>query len=287
VKKARFKVRKKAFYLIFFLFLSSHLLSYSQTQPDEILFQAAKILIFDEQWEEAEEKLEELIESYPETKLYSQVHFYRAKCLSEQKGREVEALKAYQSFLELKDKNKSLIEESEISVMQLAYELYERGKKSYLKEIEKRVNSPSKVIRYFAAIKLSFVENKRIASKGIPVLKQIIKKERDAELRDRAKIALLRVDPDALGDLEEEEYEERMLILKLRVYSRGEKEPEFSLNIPWALADLALSALSEEDKDNLREEGYDLDEIIEKLIKTRGEIIRVVTKTKIFKIWLE
>ena len=98
---------------------------------------------------------------------------------------------------------------------------------------------------------------------------------------------MLRIDPDALSDLEEEEYEERMLILKLRVYSRGEKEPEFSLDIPWALADLALSALSEEDKENLRQEGYDLDKIIERLIKERGEIIRVVTKTKIFKIWIE
>jgi len=280
-------VRKKVIYLIFFLFSSSFLMSYSQTRPDEILFQSAKILIFDERWEEAQEKLEELIENYPGSKLYSQAHFYRAKCLSEQKGRETEALKAYQSFLKLKDKNRSLIEESEISVMQLAYGLYERGRKSYLKEIEERIDSPSKVIRYFAAIKLSFVENKRIASKGIPVLKQIIKKEKDAELRDRARIALLRVDPDALKDLKDEEYEERMLILKLRVYSKGEKEPEFSLNIPWALADLALSALSEEDKENLREEGYDLDKIIDRLIKERGEIIRVVTKTKIFKIWIE
>lgn len=280
-------MRKKVIYLIFFLFSSSFLMSYSQTHPDEILFQSAKILIFDEKWEQAQEKLEELIENFPGSKLYSQAHFYRAKCLSEQKGREAEALKAYQNFLKLKDKNKSLIEESEISVMQLAYELYERGRKSYLKEIEERIDSPSKVIRYFAAIKLSFVENKRIASKGIPVLKQIIKKEKDAELRDRARIALLRVDPDALKDLADEEYEERMLILKLRVYSRGEKEPEFSLNIPWALADLALSALSEEDKENLRQEGYDLDKIIDRLIKERGEIIRLVTKTKIFKIWIE
>jgi len=262
-------------------------MSYSQTLPDEILFQSAKILIFDERWEEAQEKLEELIENYPSSKLYSQAIFYRAKSLSEQKGKEVKTLKAYQDYLELRHKNKSLAEESEISIMQLAYELYRRGRKPYLKEIEKRLDSSSKVIKYFAAIKLSFVEDKKIASKGIPVLKQIIKKEKDAELRDRARIALLRVDPDALKDLKDEEYEERMLILKLRVYSRDEKEPEFSLNIPWALADLALSALSEEDKENLRQEGYDLDKIIDRLIKERGEIIRVVTKTKIFKIWIE
>jgi hypothetical protein len=280
-------VRKQVIYLIFFIFTSSLLMSHSQTHPDEIMFQVAKILIFDEKWEEAQEKLEELIEDYPGSKLYSQAIFYRAKCLSEQKGRETEALKAYQDYLGLRDKHKSLAEESEISIMQLAYKLYERGRKSYLKEIEKRVDSSSKVIKYFAAIKLSFVEDKKIASKGIPVLKQIINRERDDELRDRAKIALLRIDPEALGDLEGEEYEERLLILKVRVYLKGIKEPVFSLNIPWALADLALSALSEEDKENLREEGYDLDKIIEKLTRARGEIIRIVTKDKTFKIWIE
>ena len=280
-------MKKKAFYFIIFLFASSALLAYTQTQPDERLFQEAKIFIFDEEWKEAQERLEELIENYPDSRLYSQAIFYRAKCLSEQKGKEVKALKAYQDYLGLRYKNKSIAEESEISIMQLAYQLYEKGKKSYLEEIEARVGSAEKVIKYFAAIKLSFVEDKKIASKGIPVLKQIIRRERDDELRDRAKIALLRIDPDTLRDFEEEEYEERLLILKVRVYAKGEKEPAFSLNIPWALADLALSALSEEDKENLREEGYDLDKIIEKLIRSKGEILRIVTQNKIFKIWIE
>jgi len=287
VKKVRYKVKKKAFYFIILLFASSLLLAYTQTQPDERLYQEAKILIFDEEWEEAQEKLEELMENYPDSQLYSQAVFYRAKCLSEQKGREVKTLKAYQDYLGLRHKHKSLAEESEISIMQLAYKLYEKGKKSYLKEIEARVDSSNKVIRYFAAIKLSFVEDKKIASKGIPVLKQIVRRERDDELRDRAKIALLRIDPDTLKDFEEEEYEERLLILKVRVYTKGVKEPVFSLDIPWALADLALSALSEEDKENLREEGYDLDKIIEKLTRSRGEIIRIVTQNKTFKIWIE
>lgn len=280
-------MKKRAFYFIIFLFASSALLAYTQTQPDERLFQEAKIFIFDEEWKEAQERLEELIENYPESWLYSQAFFYRAKCLSEQKGKEVKALKAYQDYLGLRYKNKSLAEESEISIMQLAYKLYEKGQKSYLEEIEARVYSAEKVIKYFAAIKLSFVEDKKIASKGIPVLKQIIRRERDDELRDRAKIALLRIDPNALKDFEEEEYEERLIILKVRVYTKEEKEPTFSLNIPWALADLALSALSEEDKGNLREEGYDLDKIIEKLIRNKGEILRIVTKNKIFKIWIE
>ena len=280
-------MRKEIIYLILFLFTSSLLISANQTNPDEILFQAAKILIFDEKWEEAQANLEELIHFYPDSQLYSQAFFYRAKCLSEQPGKEAKALKAYQDYLGLRRKNQSLAEESEISVMQLAYSLYEKGKKSYLKEIEARVDSPSKVIKYFAAIKLSFVKDKKIASKGIPVLKQIINRERDNELRDRAKIALLRIDPQALGDLEEEEYEERVLILKVRVYVETMKEPVFSLNIPWALADLALSALSEEDKQNLREEGYDLDKIIQQLIKNKGEIIRIVTQNKTFKIWIE
>ena len=47
------------------LLLASLLLqAYAQAQPDERLFEAAKVLIFDKEWKEAQEKLEELLEKY-------------------------------------------------------------------------------------------------------------------------------------------------------------------------------------------------------------------------------
>lgn len=271
--------------IILLTFICLH--SFGQTQADEKLFQEAKILIFDKKWDIAQQKLEELIEKYPSSPWFDQALFYRAKCLGERKGKEKDALNAYRSYLELKEKNKSLAEESEISIVELAYQLYTDGEKSFLKEIEERLLSPNRVIKYYAAFKLSYIKDKEVALKGVPVLKEIVEKEKDAEFRDRAKIALLRVSPDALRNLEEERYEPKARILKFRVYIKGKKEPEVSVNIPWALADLALSAISDRDKEMMRKEGYDLDKIINNLTRFKGNVIEIESEGRIIKIWID
>ncbi len=260
--------------------------AYAQAQPDERLFKEAKVLIFDKEWKEAQEKLEELLDRHPDSPWYSQAVFYRAKCLEERKGKELEALKAYKDYIRRKDRSKSLTEDSELSIIDLAYQLYEDGKRSYLSEIEKRLSSPNRVVRYFAAIKLSQVEKKKVASRAVPVLKEIIQKEKDHELRDRAKIALLRVDPGVLKDLEEERPVRRAKLLKIRVWKDGELT--LKINIPWALADLALGSIEEEEKAELRKEGYDLDTITKTLIEAE-EVIYIENKEEgtIIKIWIE
>lgn len=116
--------------------------AYAQVQPDEKLFQDAKILIFDKEWENAQGKLEKLLEEYPESRWFSQALFYKGKCLKEQKGKEIQALQVYKNFLKLKDRNKSLTEEAEISIIELASRLYKEGKSSSLGEIERRLSSP-------------------------------------------------------------------------------------------------------------------------------------------------
>lgn len=269
------------------LLLASLLLqAYAQAQPDEKLFQEAKILIFDKEWKDAQEKLEELLEKYPDSVWYSQAVFYRAKCLEERKGKELEALKAYRDYIKGKNRSKSLTEDSELSIIGLAYELYKEGKRSYLSEIEKRLSSSNRVVKYFAAIRLSQVKEKKVASGAVPVLKEIIKKEKDDELRDRAKIALLRVDPGVLKDLEEERSVRGARLLKIRVWKDGELT--LKINIPWALADLALGSIKEEEKASLKKEGYDLDTIMKTLAEA-GEIIHIENKEEgtIIKIWIE
>lgn len=269
------------------LLLASLLLqAYAQAQPDEKLFQEAKILIFDKEWKDAQEKLEDLLEKYPDSSWYSQAVFYRAKCLKEQRRKKLEALKAFRDYIKRRDRSKSLAEDSELSIIDLAYELYKDGKRSYLAEIEKRLSSSNRVVRYFAAIKLSQVKEKKVASRAVPVLKEIIKKEKDDELRDRAKIALLRVDPGVLKDLEEERSVRGARLLKIRVWKDGELT--LKINIPWALADLALGSIEDEEKASLKKEGYDLDTIMKTLAEA-GEIIYIENKEEgtIIKIWIE
>lgn len=286
MKKVRFKVRKTGACFII-LFFASFLFTYSQIKPDEELFKEAKILIFDKKWEKAQEKLEELLEKYPRSPISSQAVFFRAKCLFEQQFKEVEALKAFKNYLEFEKKNESLAEESEVSIIDLALKLYEKGRKSYLKEIEERISSSNKVIRYYAALQLSFVKEKSAAVKAIPVLRGIVEGEEDSELRDRAKIALLRLDPDSLRDVEERRVEKRAKILKIRIFSEHGGEPEIAINIPWALADLALAAIPERERAAMKKEGYELDRIMEELRKMKGDIIEIKAEGKVIKIWIE
>jgi proline dehydrogenase len=164
--------------------------------------------------------------------------------------------------------------------------LYEKGRKSYLREVKARLHRPDDQIRYYAAYKLSFLKDKREAEEAVPVLKEILEEERDQELRDKAKIALLRIDPDAFEEYEEESQERRGRMLKFRIINRRTKDELFKFNVPWALADLALANIPEEARDDLRKEGYNLDRITRELID-KGEIIEIKTRDVIIKIWID
>ena len=77
-------------------------------------------------------------------------------------------------------------------------------------------------------------------------------------------------------------------MLKIRVWNKGQKEPAFSLNIPWALADLALGAMDEDDRAELRKKGYDLSKIMNELAKSKESIIQIVGEDgSIIEIWIE
>lgn len=280
---------------IFFIIILTGLLAATaaaQTKAEEKLFQEAKILLFDEKWEEAQAKLEELLVEYSRSPLAPQAIFYRAKCLGKQRGQQEKALRAYEDYLYTPDKNVSMVEEAETSIIDLAYELYvgRRGR-DYLEKIEDRLQSPSPNIRYYAALKLSQVKDKHIASRAVPVLKQMVEKEADPDYKDRAKIALMRISPDSLRGVEDRVDTRRSAkVLKIRIEIRGHKEPELSFNIPWALADLALSAIPEKDKAALRLEGYDLDKIVDQLTGMKDNIIEIrdrENKDRVIRIWIE
>ncbi len=282
----RCKIKKSVLCLGILLAAFFLLHAYAHAQPDEKLFEEAKILIFDKEWKKAQEKFEQLMDEYPDSPWFSQAMFYRAKCLKEQGGKERDALKAYQEYIKRKDRSEKLTEEAEADIIECAYELYKKGRRSYLSEIEERLTHSNRVVRYVAAIVLSQVEEKRTAAKAVPVLKEIIQKERDNDLRDRAKIALLRIDPDELKALEDEIPERRARLLKIRVWENGKLTVK--INIPWALADLAFSSMSEEEKAELRREGYDLDTITKTLMREGGIItIENPEEGTVIKIWIE
>ncbi len=266
---------------------SSPWLTYSQPEEADELLQSAKLLMFDKKWEEAQKKLEKILEQYPYSQTAPQAMFYRAKCLENKQGEEEAALKAYKDYIGSERKSEVWAQEAELSIIKLAFTLQEKGRPSYMDEIEKRLYRSDKVVKYFAAVKMSAVADKKEARKSLPVLEDILKNEKDNELRDRAKIAMLRIDPGYFRDFEEERYEKRSRILKIRVYTRGEREPVFSLNIPWTLADLALGAIPQKERQELRDEGYDLNELVDRLISVGGEVLEIQGKNSVFKIWID
>jgi hypothetical protein len=263
----------------------------SQSATDEALFREAKLLVFDKSWEAALVKIDELIDRFPSSPLAGQALFYKGECLSALRGRERDALRAYKAYVKLEDAKPSLVEESEGSIVDMAFDLYQGGDASALRDIESRLDSPNKVVRYYAAYKMSLVPDKKLAARAVSVLSQIIETEKDPELLDRARIALLRVSPESLKSAEERQPRTADMTgrtLHLRIRAAGQKEPAVSLNIPFALADLALSALDDEDKAELRKKGYDVNRIINEMAKSKESILRIVGEDgTVFEIWID
>ncbi|TFG53874.1 MAG: hypothetical protein E4H35_07945, partial [Candidatus Aminicenantes bacterium] len=176
---------------------------HAQTTPDESLFREAKLLVYDKSWAAALIKLDDLREKFPDSPFAGQSLFYKGECLSGLGGRERDALRAYKDYIRLADAKPSLVEESEGSIIDLAFGLYENGDAPAIGDIERRLGHDNKVVRYYAAYKLSLVSDKKAAAKAAPVLMKIVENEKDPELLDRARIALLRVSPESLKTVED------------------------------------------------------------------------------------
>ena len=261
---------------------------FAQTAPDETLFREAKLLVFDKDWDAALDKIDELREKFPSSPWAGQALFYKGECLNGLGGRQREALRAFREYIQLTGAKAGLVEEAEGRIIDLASELYEKGDASAIRDVESRLGHENKVVRYYAAYKLSFVSDKKIAAKSAPVLERIIESEKDPELLDRARIALLRVSPESLKTVEDRKPRSgsgRMLRIRIRDASSRET---LSLNIPIALASLALSAMDEEDKAAIRKEGYDLNRILDELSKSKESILKITGDDgSIIEIWID
>jgi len=268
--------------------IASGLQAQAQAGAEEKLLQEAKVLIFDEKWDPALAILDEFLRKNPSGPLAGQALYYRAKCLANLAGRERDAVAAFKGYLQLQDKNKSLAEESESNIIDLALTLFNKGDKAYLREIEDRLESPNKAVRFYAAYQLSYVKDKQTALKAVPVLQKFISEESDDRLQDRAKIALLRVAPEALRESEDAQPERGAKMLVVEIRKAGQKTAELSIKIPWSLADLAINAIPEDQKEMIRKQkGYDLRRILDDLSKIKGNIIEINEEDSTIKIWIE
>ncbi|MBP6059484.1 MAG: hypothetical protein KA522_01785, partial [Candidatus Saccharicenans sp.] len=229
----------------------------------------------------------ELLSRYPQSPFYAQAIFYKGKCLSEQKGKELQAWRTFEEFLKRPDKPEGLVEEARIASLDLAFTLYKSGQTGFGQILTDSLNDPSRVIRYYAAFKLSYLDDKKIARKAVPVLKKLMAEEKDQELIDRAKIALLRISPESFQEIKDEPVSGELRQIKIRIYEKGKKAPTVSVNLPLSLADLALQAMPEEDKNRIKKQGYDLDRLLSDLAKSREKLVRIEEGGDLIEIWIE
>jgi hypothetical protein len=102
---------------------------------------------------------------------------------------------------------------------------------------------------------------------------------------DRLKLALMRIDPGLLREPSKSKKLSSLMLVIQAVDKKTNKE-SFLLKFPFALAGLAIDSLPEDAKKKLQEKGYDLDEIINTIVK-KGEILKIESEDGIFKIWIE
>jgi hypothetical protein len=258
-------------------------------QAEDKMFREIKLLIFDEKWSAALARLDEFLVQFPDGENAGPALFYKGKCLKEQDGRERAALEAFRAYLRRGDRNRSLAEDAETSIVDLALKLADGGDRSYLPDVLDFVDGPNKNVRNYAAIRLSILKEKKVVDRIVPVLKGIIAEETDPELRDRAKIALLRVAPEELEEDEEGPAPRRFRTLHFQVVDHRTGKNLLSLNIPWVLADLVFSAVPENEREMMRTKGYDFDKIMKELRSGKGTILEIndPKEGKTIKIWLD
>src|SRR6185295_3779741 len=107
---------------------------------------------------------------------------------------------------------------------------------------------------------------------AVPVLQRIVREETDPDLVDRAKVGLLRLDPDTLSRTPgagTTPAGTSTRWLKVRVFEKGGSTPKVVVNLPVALADMVFKSLPDDAKRELKLKGYDAENFWERL-KTLG-----------------
>ena len=239
---------------------------------DPELSRKAKALFFDRQYAEARIAWQAVLQRSrgPEA---DQAAFWIARA-SESLGESERAFKEYGAFLVRRPADKALVEEARTNRVGLAAQLYKAGQRQHLDLIYAGLDDPARTVRYYAAFQLASL-GPDPGKRAIPVLRRIIEEERDEDLVDRAKLYLIKLDPQSLsriaprvsaeGHVSAARAEARML--RVRIFKEGLTRPKVIVNLPMTLADLLFKSLPEDAKRDLRRKGYDADNFWDQLKK--------------------
>lgn len=214
----------------------------------------AKTLLFDRKYAEARSAwLRVQLSSAPEKESAA---YYVARC-SENLGELERALKEYGEYLARRPSDSVLVDEARTSRVGLAAKLYKAGARQHLAILKEALGESSRQVRYYAAFQVAGLGGAE-AQAAVPVLKEILAKETDPDLEERAKLYLIRLDPKALVVSEGRPAARTPAVtwLKVRIFEKGRSAPDVSVNLPVGLADLVFKTLPEDAKRELGRRGY-------------------------------
>jgi hypothetical protein len=219
-----------------------------------------------------------------------------ARCQQAQ-GKDEEALRAYDVFLQKFPNEPFLPAEARNAVVELAASLIEKGNSVYKNRLIEGLSDAKKEVRYFTALRCSRLNDKSITSMTVPVLREMAQNEKERDIADRARIALLRLDPKYLSKPEVSHEPKRKSgtgepsatkMFHLRVYQGGATQPTIELNFPVSMAQLAIAALDESTKAEIRKKGIDVDNIWKDLQQLGPTNILTIRDGKnLVKLWIE
>jgi hypothetical protein len=166
------------------------------------------------------------------------------------------------------------------------------GNASHLQVAREALEDKSRTVRYFAALQLASL-GPAAGKPAVPVLREILAQEKDEDLVERAKLALLKVDRRALEATPppgpQPAPARSAAWVRVRIYERGDTKPRVAINVPMALADLVFKALPDDAIAGLRKEGYDARSFWEAVKKTGpAEILTIEGRDgERIQVWLE
>jgi hypothetical protein len=186
-------------------------------------------------------------------------------------GESERALREYGEYLADRPADRTLAEEARTSRVALAVKLAKAGKPAHLGIARDALSDPGKMVRYFAALQLASL-GPDAGRPAVPVLKEILAHEKDEDLIERAKLALLRIDPKALAQAAPSPAPRGAVRqaswIRVRIYPKGDARASVSINLPVALAELVFKSLPDETRAELRKKGYDAGNFWERLKRT-------------------
>lgn len=263
----------------------------------------AKALFFDRKYEESRAKWAEIVAAKgPSTETAT---YWIARC-SESLGESERAFREYGAFLDLPPSDARLAEEAEISRIGLATKLTRAGKTGFRTAVVRSLGDDRAPVRYFGALQVASLPSQTDARKAIPVLREIVRSSKDADIVERAKLQLLRLEPKSLAeDLPapaarptppprratglsvQKEPAGPARLLRLRITKGGKQT--VSVTVPFSLAEFVFGSLPDSTKRGLELKGYDADGFWKRLRALNiREIVSIVGEDgETIEIWVE